>query len=392
MHPIISKIFSINRIQLLGFFQEEDQVLFSLLIVKKERDELVLKSQKDFRSFESLLAEIDTSIPLIFQYNGKGVLYKKLSDLSEEDNLWRKNIDYNSIYYTSFKTDDSTFMGFCRKESVDIWLNRIKDANILILDFYIGVFSIGIISNFLSNTSNVIGPLEVDVFNHEVVGFKKTDLKEEVQYSLFGSIFNNFNLPLYACGLQYFVKSEAIIKTKSEERIEEDFLFKKGFTKLGMIMLVFFFLSLLGSYLLTQYYIGKNADLNAQNIYLDKAYKGIEVLEKEKEDKKNMIKESGILTRHFLSYYNYQILSSVPETIILNSLYVAPLKEEIKDKHKVLITSTQIDLEGQTFDEDEFDKWLIRLKKMQWVEKLEIKSIKKNKKGETHFLIILNNK
>ncbi len=55
-------------------------------------------------------------------------------------------------------------------------------------------------------------------------------------------------------------------------------------------MLVGFLITLLASYLTIQYYSEKNAALNIQNVYSNKAYQQIVTLEKQKKDKKKSLK------------------------------------------------------------------------------------------------------
>ncbi|MCY1460736.1 hypothetical protein D9M71_783200 [compost metagenome] len=77
----------------------------------------------------------------------------------------------------------------------------------------------------------------------------------------------------------------------------------------------------------------------------------------------------------------------------MTELNIAPLKEEYKENKKVLFDSGTIILKGETFQESSFNSWLENLKKMEWLQRFEIVSLKKDKKNKSVFeiKIILKN-
>ena len=150
-------------------------------------------------------------------------------------------------------------------------------------------------------------------------------------------------------------------------------------------MLVLFLVSLLLSYMGIQYYASKNAELNIQNVYFNKAYQQIISLEEQKKDKEKIIHDSGFLSDKFLSFYAYEIISSTPNTLSLDELNIAPLQKLVKHNEKVEITPGTLIVKGVTIDEEEFNSWLRDLKKMNWIAKFELESLKKDKKNNTQF-------
>ena len=108
-------------------------------------------------------------------------------------------------------------------------------------------------------------------------------------------------------------------------------------------------------------------------------------LEKQKKDKEKSIKDSGFLSDKFLSFYSYEIIKSIPNSVSLNELNSAPLQKVVKSNEKVEITPGTIVVKGITIDENEFNDWLRRIKSFEWVAKFEIESIKKDKKNNTLF-------
>ena len=167
----------------------------------------------------------------------------------------------------------------------------------------------------------------------------------------------------------------------------EELIYKKAFGILGITMLAGFLISLLASYFLIQYYGTRNSELNQETVYSNQSYQLILDLEAQKEKKLNILKESGVLSSKFLSFYAYEIIKTIPGTISLNELNIIPLKEEYKENKKAFFDNKTIIIKGETFQESSFNHWLEGLKKMEWVHHFEIISLKKDKQNKSIFEI-----
>jgi hypothetical protein len=193
--------------------------------------------------------------------------------------------------------------------------------------------------------------------------------------------------------IHFFVKQKEVSKTINPSLNSEELIYKKAFNLLGAIILCSFLGLLLISYFLIQYYGTKNSELNLQTVYSNQSYQLILDLEAQKEKKLNLLKESGVLSSKFLSFYSYEIIKTIPGNISLNELNIVPLKEEYKENKKALFNNGTIIIKGETFEESSFNNWLENLKKMDWLQNFEIISLKKDKKNKSIFeiKIILKN-
>ena len=115
-------------------------------------------------------------------------------------------------------------------------------------------------------------------------------------------------------------------------------------------------------------------------------------MEKQKEHKLSILRESGSLSSKFLTYYSYSIIKEVPNDISLTELTISPVLSEIKTNKRLEFMSQTIVIKGETFNEFSFNNWLIDLKKMDWLQDFEIKSIKKDKKNKSVFEVIIKTK
>jgi Tfp pilus assembly protein PilN len=385
MLTFLSKIFKINSIQVVGIYQETDSERYTLLTFKKEKNQLKLIENKSFISKKTFLENIDLKLPIVLAIDGKGVLNKKIDSASDIDLAWQKNIDFNTIYHTSYTLKNNIFISFCRKNVADEWLSFFESKKAQIIDVYIGSFLSVLLADNLSSPVVYSGDLALVLEQNEIVNFSKPEAIPSANYTIGEHSVSNFAMPLYGIGLNYFVQNDSISKSEFNNNSIDEVVYRKAFSTFGLIMLVGFLITLLASYLSIQYYSEKNAALNIQNVYSNKAYQQIVTLEKQKKDKEKIIKDSGFLSDKFLSFYSYEIIKSIPNSISLNELNTAPLQKVVKHNEKVEITPGTIWVKGVTVNEDEFNNWLRSLKSFHWIAKFELESLKKDKKNNTQF-------
>lgn len=385
MVNILSKIFKINSIQVVGIFQDTDNEKYTLLTFKKTKGKLDIQENKTFSTTVALFENIDLKLPIILAFDGKGVLNKKVDSSNEIDTSWQKNIDFNSIHYTSYSQKNTTFMSFCRKNVVDEWLTIFEKQKAQIIDIYIGSFLSVLFAENVNKDTLVSGNLTLELEQNELVNFAKLEIIPEVNYAISETNFSNFSLPLYGIVLHYFIQNESVSKSQLDNNSTDEVVYRKAFSTFGLVLLFGFLITLFISYLSIQYYASKNAELTIQNVYSNKAYQQIVTLENQKKDKEKIIQDSGFLSDKFLSFYSYEIIKSIPTSISLDELNIAPLQKVVKNNEKVEITPGTIIVKGVTIDEEQFNNWLRTLKTFDWVTKFEIESIKKDKKNNTLF-------
>ncbi|AWM15191.1 hypothetical protein DI487_15885 [Flavobacterium sediminis] len=389
MLPFLSKIIAIDRIQIVGICQDTDKEKYTVLSLKKDKNELKIVNSATTETKNELLSIVDTKLPVILVVDGKGVLNKKIDFSNETDLAWQKNIDYNSIYHTSYKTDQALFISFCRKNIVEEWISYLQTAKIALIDFYIGNFPTVLLAEQINQTVILANETELEFENNLLIGFKKQLESQNKNYHLGDNTLSNYLLPLYAVGIQFFINTESISKSEFETNAGEEQIYKKIFSAIGITMLVGFLVALTASYFGIQYYSSKNAELNIQNVYSNKVYQQILELEKQKKDKEGIIRDVGLLSDKFLSFYSYELAASVPSSIALTDIDVYPVVKEVKNKEKVEIEAKTIIVKGVTVDEDDFNDWLRTIKKLEWLQKFEIEALKKDKRNNTQFTIAI---
>ncbi|MDP5201881.1 hypothetical protein [Flavobacterium sp. DG2-3] len=394
MIATLSKFIKINDLNVVGVIKKEGYEIYNLLTVKKKANKISIVSKQTFETFDSLIKTADKKLPILLLIEGKGVLNKEINFENEADLNWQKNIDFNTIYYTDLKGKNSNFMSFCRKNIVEESISQFRKSGFEIIDVYIGSFLGALLNSTLKREVLYSTDLKLEFENDILSSFsKQNETPNAVNYQIGEETISNVFLPLYGSVIHFFVKPKEVSKTVNASLNNEELVYKKAFNFLGIGMLVAFLISLLISYFLIQYYGTKNSELNLQTVYSNQSYQLILDLEAQKEKKLNLLKESGVLSSKFFSFYSYEIMKTIPSAISLTELNIAPLKEEYKENKKALFESGSIIIKGETFQESSFNSWLENLKKMDWMQRFEIVSLKKDKKNKSIFeiKIILKN-
>lgn len=388
MLKLLSKFIKINDLNIIGVFRKEDSETYNLLTIQKKANKVVIISQQTFESFEELIKIADQKKPLLLVIEGKGVLNKEINYTNEADVNWQKNIDFNTIYYTDLKGLNSNFISFCRKKSVEETITQFQKNGFQVLDVYVGSFLAALLNTILKKESLISADLLLEFEKEKLIRFTKqnTSVTTEI-YQIGDKTISNTFLPLYGAIIHFFVQPKEVSKTINTTLNSDELIYKKAFNFLGIAMLVGFLTTLLLSYILIQYYRTKNEELNLQTVYSNQSYQFILDLEKQKEKKLEILKESGGLSSKFLTYYGYEIIKTIPTKISLNELNIIPVKKEYKENKKIFFENKIILIKGETFEESSFNEWLEDLKKIDWLQRFEIISLKKDKNNKSMFEI-----
>ncbi|MCD0464715.1 hypothetical protein [Flavobacterium sp. ENC] len=388
MITFLSKIIKLNNLHVIGIIRKEDEESYYVLTVKKKGNKIDIVSNTSFDTFDKVARNIDLKIPVLLAIDGKGILNKEINFNTESDVNWYKNIDFESIYHTSIIGSGSNFMSFCRKNIVNEITDKFLKKGFQVADIYIGSFLAALLYDAVKKDTITSNDLLLEFDNGKLVQFtKQAEPVKRENYTIGKDVISNKFLSLYGIIVHFFIQQKEVSKTTDESLSTEEIIYKKAFNILGITMLVGFLSSLLLSYLLIQYYGSKNAELNLQNVYSSQSYQLILDLEKQKENKQQLLNESGFLSSKFLSFYSYEIIKGIPGDISLTGLNIIPVSKEVKATQKIGFEAKVIVIKGETFNETSFNNWMEKLKKMSWLKNFEIISFKKDKKNKSQFEI-----
>ena len=381
---LLQRIIKINKIQIIGIVRGTEKDAYYFLQTKRKGSKIDFSSPEIANNIDDLFSKLNKAKPVILVIDGKAVITKKISEKLEVDIAWKRNLDLNSIYFTEIRQNDFTYLSICRRSTVDEYISLLKNNGLQLVDFYLGPLT----AVFLYPVLNE----EVVYANASVLEFKD-DVLENItkgsltskEYQVAGQGLLNFHIPLYGAAIDYHVNFRELSKAVPIGFNLEEIIYKKGFELFGKIMLVFYFVTLLVSYVATGYYSSENINLNQQSIYSGQTIKQISELQEKKAQKLLLLNQASYLSKQFLNFYTYELVRSIPSTIEINKLEIFPLIQEVRENKKIEMHADIINCKGITASETVFNQWLNILKKMKWIKKFEIVSLEKDKKNFQHF-------
>jgi len=391
MKNFLSKIIQFNHLNVVGIMRYDDKEVFHTITVVKNNSKINLTASNSYDSFEELNANFDHKKPIILVIDGKGILTKKIDLTNTSDADWIKNLDVNNIHFNKYTDSNSIeFISFCRKSIIQELVERFKKNNFQSIDSCIGNLSSIILAPTIKANSIRSNNSIVTLKDNVVIEISKSEEEKPINYTLDNLVLSNFHLPLYGAAINFYNNNKNKVTSTNEEISTEEFLYKLAFEKGAKIMLFSFFIALLASYTAIQYFSAKNAELNIQNIYSNQTFEWRNKLEKQKENKLNIINQTGIASSKYSAFYTYEIAKSVPSEINLNFLDIFPIEKEIKASEKVQLGLKIITIKGFTLNEPILNSWIEALKNFKWCNKLEIIAIKKDKNNTTFFELQIN--
>lgn len=391
MESILSKILPYNSIQIISVFFKEESANYYLMTMNKKGNKVFIKSKNSFSHFEGLIDELNTKDPVLLVIDGKGILNKKIDYNNENDVLWTKNLDYNSIHHLTLKTSSFSFVSFCRKNLADEIIKELNSNKIPLLDFYIGILQTFITYDFLKKDEIIVNETILKFDQNELFEvLKLKDRNQTYEYEIGDEKISSEFLSSYAAGLNYFMNVNSLSKSSSDLIKKDEIIYKKAFNTIGAGGLIFFFLALLFSYFTINYLNTQNATLNLENVFSNQTYQQILDLEKQKENKLKILNETGTFSSKFHSFYINEFTKSVPVGVTLSRLNLSPLKKEIKSNERVNFEHNVMLVNGSFIEEGLFNEWIDGLKKADWIKSMEIIYLKKDKKNILQFELKIN--
>ncbi|MFD2561883.1 PilN domain-containing protein [Aquimarina rubra] len=373
IQKLLNNILLGNKIQSVQIHLDTDQKEFSLVEIQKKKNSITIIDRYTTSSFEDLVAKLSKNKPVILSITGQGILSKKVKNDTGYQSKILFNADPDDFYWQEYRQEGEIYASVARKEIVDTEIELFDKAQITIVDFSIGPFVITSVRPLMEEkvlqTKNIILYFE----GASLVDFKKREEQDSIEYVIGDENLSNVDILCFANVLHYLYPNEAMSsETDTMLSRREEFTYKKAFNIVGICTLSFFLVSLLISYLLLGHYQEAHhkiqVELGEQNV----AYSKLISLEKDKENKEAILKQSGLSDSNFLSFYISEITKEVPGEINLKVLNIFPTTAKIKAEQRINFSNNVIELEGTASSNAQFTSWIQKLKAQPWINNLEI--------------------
>ncbi|WP_044397263.1 hypothetical protein [Lacinutrix sp. Hel_I_90] len=383
-----NKLLKHTAVTVVGLHFKNEGVVYNVLKVSQEKNKLLIIEQSSYDTFDALEKAVDNKSPVILNFSGKGVLNKKTANVPDYKSKALLNVDKNDFYFYEHLQKKHVFISVIRKEKVQEYISLFNASNYLIIDYSIGPFITSLLAYVTEKESFIANTTELFVSENKLSDFKIT--QEKSVLTIDDQELSEKETVLLGSAINYFQPSEEFVYDKDFLiKNKEEASFKKYYQLLGMFILGGFFVLLLLSYLLLGHYNDKVVNTNSSIQSVQETFDIIKELQSDRDNKREILNESGVFTNRFLSFYANELTTNLPSTITLSEFHVFPYSKKVKPLEKIKFNENSITLKGESASNINFNNWYKGLKKVEWISKLDIIVYKSNKSNNYDFEIKL---
>ena len=381
IQEIVNKVITGNKFLSIEILLKENNTQYHAIEVFRKKNNLSINSSATYGNFEDLLKHVPKNLPTFLSFTGQGIISKKVENTENYRSKLLFNANSEDFYWYELSQPKYIYASVARKSVIDNECNHFKENQIFIMGVSIGPLIISVLKPLLNDNVIYTNNYKLDYVNNELNAFEKNAAEEGTPefYEIDGEKIILSDSVSFANVLNYLFPNESIdFDIDAIEKNKEEFKYRKAFNLLGAVALPGFLIALLISYfLLTNYqeqYIDLQVDLEEKNI----SYNKLILLKKDKDNKEAILNESGLNDSNFLSYYLSEITTDIPSELNLAELAVFAPTAKIKSGQRIFFNNDQIAIKGASTSNSAFTNWIKKLKKLSWIENLEIVDFQKN--------------
>lgn len=375
---------------------------FSLVVIEKKGANIEISDKVIETDYEKIVKRLTKSVPINLVFTGKGLITRDLSaDLvsnNTEDEIFKKtipNANPDDFYFKIYPFFENSFkIVLTRKEIIDNWIKRINEESNFIINVDLGIFVFQNVINLIDSSVSKIdlGDLEIDIKRKSV---EKINLNQNTELIKDLGIQNE-SLIAFSAGFNTYINTSTNKSSLhigfSENRISYNF-YKKIKLTLILSSIILFTILLVNFFIFSSL----NDKANALEITLNlngSASEKIELLQKKINERESLMMKLGLDNQSDYAFMADKIASTISRDIILTDFWIFPLKKKIEDGYPIDINSNEIEIKGKCNKSLELNDWTKKLKQLNWIEEVNIKSYKQlqngNYKSEFELILKLN--
>lgn len=365
--------------------------------LQKGKEGLTIYSQFEVEAINLISEKLPKKQHVFLAINTSNVLFKKVITSNSNQNAILNaafpNINTQDFYYEIISGNNNiSFIALCRKSYVDTIIDDFKAKNIFVTSFSLGNNLISEITAFVTlksiQSSNALITLDDKITDVNITDV----IDSQVEYNINGILSSSRYILSLSGALTSFLNTNNRI-SNFEEKINslfEDFkhqiLFKKG---LQASLIVFLGALLLNFFLFNHYFskvneLQQTSQVNTINknaiLSLDKKLKKTEKLATD-------IQKSSASKS---SFYINEIITLIPNSILLSELNYQPLQKRIKKDQNILIQNNIIIISGVSSQSESFYNWVNKLENYDWVHTVDILDYSDTNTTRSEFSVKLN--
>ncbi|MDH4471094.1 MAG: PilN domain-containing protein [Fluviicola sp.] len=350
---------------------EQQEQHLRYVVVTKETASLDQVLWNVVENSEELIKKAGKNLPYIVHFSGFGVL----SRIAENVSNYRESLlvtgGEDDFYFSSYELKGTVGVSFIRKSLVEPLLETLSTQKIFLWGVHTGPVPL---IRLLHENSQLQLDFVIETVNGDLKKLERNT--GDVKRLATDSGFLDTDAA-YAHALQQLTNeaSEQYHQGLDDIRFAQtkaDYKEFVRFVKLGIGILAFFLIALVGNYFYVNHLNNVAAQLETDIAGYGENLALSDRLQQEKQRKLVLVENSGIQSAKYVSFYLDEIGASVPAAIQLSSLETFPLLEPLKPKRKVELNSKHLTITGFSGSSKVLDDWMEALERKKWITGVEL--------------------
>ncbi len=372
----------------------EEQLFFTSIQKKKNALDIVEKC--DDLSLETLSEKVKKNTPLFVIINTPDVLTKLIPSVKGDDlavlNSAFPNIKTADIYYEWVACGKNNLVSVCRREHADAILKKMRDMNISVAGFSLGISRITPILSLIASEAVVLPSTRLTLHNNAIETIEKEEEYVPETYDIDSLLIEGGYLSGFSAVLSAIMKNRLTRSNFGELNTTllsdvHNTRFFSFFLKFGLGILLGL---LLANFFFFNHYYTKGEALQ-ETVAIKSADKDQMLeLRTRLEEKQKRIDAILASSSSKSTFYMDKIAAVLPASVLLKEMEYQPLEKQINLEKKILVRYNAIKISGASKDNTAFSDWLERMETWNWTTAVKIQDYHHNTVSVAAFTIWIN--
>lgn len=351
-------------------------------------------------SLQELGKQVKTGMPLSVSISGRGVLYKQLEKIDEIDasnfSSVLPNASIDDFYVQHFPSGGHSFVAVIRKTEADKWLDAISEQGLSPLMLSLGPFPVAHILPQLNIYDEEIIFAGIKIERSADKSWEKVSFHEEFHapytIKVENEVLDQQLLLPYAAAFQLLLSGKLDAVRADVSALESAFyglISDRKFKVNGMVILLVFFVLLLGNFVWLSGLNAENARLAAEVSTSARTSTDQQALNDKIRQKESLLRDLGWDGGINRSSLIDQAAALMPGEITLKEISVNPVEGATDHGFGSLkFRERKILIRGESAQIIPVNEWAARLKSKKWVKNVELESYNFNNELNTGIFTI----
>nr|WP_299338472.1 hypothetical protein [Allomuricauda sp.] len=362
----------------LEIYQTGDQYHYSLIKVKKRKQELLVEEELESENLEAVIGHLKPSIPLFLSFNTKGVITKDAGGSKQAGkdlaNSLFPNMDFNTLFYEAYHIKNHVFVSITKKKDLEEILAKLEKTRVSVFSFHLGLSGIAPLAGYLPvkeimGTTYILSTFESD----QIKVLMNTPQSEQRTYELNGLPINSKFLLAFGAiisSIQNRRKNDSNFLEVSSSKSTE-FTNKRRLSLLVRFALITFLMVLLLNFIAFDHYFKKVENLT-EEIALNKTQlERFRVLKEKVDQREARLGKALSSSNSNVSFYFDQIAEILPSSISFDQWLYQPMPKPKRDNKPIEYEYGKMMIIGETNNRADFTNWLSKIEELNWTSNIE---------------------